>query len=268
MNVYEYLNIDTNEKPLDRIVSDGGYCGIFRTICCIGDSLSSGEFEACGKDGTKSYHDMFDYSWGQFLARDCGSRVYNFSRGGMTATEYINGFALSNGFWDTDKLCQAYIIALGINDLFGLKQPLGSIDSICPDDFTKNADDFAGCYATIIQRIRSMQPHARFFLVTMPREGIAEDEGKKKHAELLWELSKLFPHTHVIDLYRYCPVHDADFKKRFYLYGHLNPSGYRMTAKLIESYIDYIIRHDYEDFRQVGLISSPVYDEALDPQLK
>ena len=39
-------NIDfENEKPLENLVTDGGFTGIFRTIGCIGDSLSSGEFE-------------------------------------------------------------------------------------------------------------------------------------------------------------------------------------------------------------------------------
>ena len=33
------------EKPLDTLLHDGGFCGIFRSIVCIGDSLSSGEFE-------------------------------------------------------------------------------------------------------------------------------------------------------------------------------------------------------------------------------
>ena len=73
-----------NEKPLDNLVVNGGFCGIFRKIACIGDSLSSGEFESM-KDGVKGYHDYFESSWGQFLARDAGCSVYNFSRGGMTA---------------------------------------------------------------------------------------------------------------------------------------------------------------------------------------
>ena len=42
MNILEYMGILENEKPLDRIVTDGGFCGIFRRIACIGDSLSSG----------------------------------------------------------------------------------------------------------------------------------------------------------------------------------------------------------------------------------
>jgi len=48
-----------NEKPLDQILADGGFCGIFRTIGCIGDSLSSGEFESY-ENGVKGYHGYFD----------------------------------------------------------------------------------------------------------------------------------------------------------------------------------------------------------------
>ena len=61
MNIHEYISVGENEKPLDRIVTDGGFCGIFRKIACIGDSLSSGEFESVGPDGTKRYHDFYEY---------------------------------------------------------------------------------------------------------------------------------------------------------------------------------------------------------------
>ena len=60
------------EKPLDTLVGDGGLCGVFRTIGCVGDSLSSGEFESLDASGNKTYHDMFEYSWGQYLARMAG----------------------------------------------------------------------------------------------------------------------------------------------------------------------------------------------------
>ena len=84
MNLYDYL-LKPTEKPLDNIPEDGGFSAIFRTIACIGDSLSSGEFESRNPDGSRGYHDMFEYSWGQFIARQIGAKVYNFSRGGMTA---------------------------------------------------------------------------------------------------------------------------------------------------------------------------------------
>ena len=116
MNIQDYINEPDHEQPLDNIVTDGGFCGIFRTIGCIGDSLSSGEFESKNEDGKVDYHDCFEYSWGQYIARSTGCTVYNFSRGGMTASEYWNSFAEANDYWNPDKLCQAYIIALGVND--------------------------------------------------------------------------------------------------------------------------------------------------------
>ena len=130
MNIEQFIALDPNEKPLDRMVLNGGYCSIFRTIGCIGDSLASGEFESKNDKGEKGYHDFYDYSWGQVMARDTGSKVYNFSRGGMTAKEYMQSFASANGFWEKDKLCQAYIIALGVNDIIGQKQELGDISDI------------------------------------------------------------------------------------------------------------------------------------------
>lgn len=258
MNIYEYMSVGENEKPLDRIVTDGGFCAIFRTIACIGDSLSSGEFESLKPDGSKRYHDFYEYSWGQFIGRSCGSTVYNFSQGGMTAKTYINEFADKKGLWGRDKLCQAYIIALGVNDLFGQKQPLGSVDDICKEDYTKNGDTFAGYYAQIIQRIKELQPRAKIFLVSMPRDGDEREPLQKACRDLLEQFAKVFSRTYLIDLFTYAPVNDEEYVKIFRL-GHLTPAGYVLTARMIESYIDYIIRKNPEDFKQVGLIGTDLY---------
>ena len=63
-NIFE----NENEKPLDTIPEDGGYTAIFRTIACVGDSLSSGEFEANNGNGGSSYHECTsirgDSFWG------------------------------------------------------------------------------------------------------------------------------------------------------------------------------------------------------------
>ena len=48
---------------LDTLRYDGGMTAIFRKIGCIGDSLSSGEFEYDQK-GIKGFWDCYDYSWG------------------------------------------------------------------------------------------------------------------------------------------------------------------------------------------------------------
>lgn len=258
MNIRKYLKLDSDEKPLDRMVTDGGMCAIFRRIGCIGDSLSSGEFEALRADGTRTYHDMFEYSWGQYIARSTGSVVYNFSRGGMTAKEYMCSFAENSGFWGKELLCQAYIIALGVNDLLNAHMPTGTVSDVVLDDYTQNGDTFAGYYAGIIQRLKAMQPHARFFLMTMPKERHEDEPLKEEHARLLYELADMFDHAYVLDFYKYFPTYDEEMHRRFFMGGHLNAAGYILTARATESYIDYIIRHNPKDFDFVPFIGTDI----------
>ncbi len=263
MNEYRY-GTPADEKPLDHLVSDGGFASIFRTVVCVGDSLSSGEFETLDPEsGTRHYYDMFEYSWGQFMARMAGFTVRNFSRGGMTASEYCNGYAESMGWWDPALAGQAYIIALGVNDLIGARQAIGTLSDICLDDPTQNAKTFVGYYARIIQQYKAISPDAKFFLVTTPKsvsyDGRDGDERiaiSDAHAACLHELAAYFDNTYVIDLRAYAPPHDDDFVDRFYLHGHLNPLGYRLTAEQICSYMDFIIRHDPAAFRNIGFIGN------------
>lgn len=260
MDITRYYK-DPNEKPLDRIKPDGGFTGIFRTMAFIGDSLSSGEFESTNADGSNGYHDMFEYSWGQYIARAAGLKAYNFSRGGMTAKEYLESWGEANGVWDPAKAAQAYVLALGVNDLFGLCQELGSAADVDPADWRNNKPTFAGMYATIIQKYKEIQPKGRFFLMTMPRTSVkyADNPGDMKklaHAKLLWDLAAMFDFTYVIDLWQYGPVYDAEFMYNFFLGGHLNPAGYLLTAEMTMSYIDWIIRNNPEDFAQVGFIGT------------
>lgn len=253
MNYKDYFK--ETEQPMEKLISDGGFCGIFRTIACIGDSLSSGEFEHVKEDGTTVYADMFEYSWGQFIARTTGSKVYNFSRGGMTAQEYVETFAQANDFWNPDKACQAYIIALGINDLFNAGRKLGSTEDI-KEDYSENEPTFAGHYASIIQRIKKeIQPDAKFFLMTMLRNNNPEyNKTIDAHADLLYKIAEKLGNCYVIDFRKYGPISDGLFQKNFYLYGHLTPAGYLLTAKMVMTYIDYIIRHNIHDFDRVGFI--------------
>ena len=58
MDPTPFMKIE-GEKPLENLVSDGGFCGIFRTVACVGDSLASGEFEKKKPDGGYFYH--FDF---------------------------------------------------------------------------------------------------------------------------------------------------------------------------------------------------------------
>ena len=260
MDINYYLGKSADEKPLDVLVEDGGFTSIFRTIAVVGDSLSSGELESMDKDCPRGYHDIFDISWGQFLARMSGTKVYNFTRGGMTASEYCNSFAEAMGFWDRAKAAMAYIIALGVNDLYGMDQPVGSIDDV-KDNLHYNGNTFAGHYAKIIQQYKKIQPDAVFFLVTIPHDELFElqpgaREKADRHRDILYALAEKFSNTYVIDLREYAPLYDKDFVKAFFVGGHMNSQGYYLTAKMIGSYVDYIVRHNPDKFSQAAFIGS------------
>lgn len=250
---------DRNEEPLDSLVDGYSHTSIFRRIAFIGDSLSSGEFETRDENGEPGYHDLYEYSWGQYIARKNGLTGLNFSRGGMTAKWYLENYAEESGFWDPEKACQAYVIALGVNDVFNQGQELGSVADIDPEDWRNNKPTFVGNYAAIVSRYKEISPDAKFFFVTTPGTDFPTwAEKMPAFVSAIHDLAAHFENAYVIDLNRYGPVHDQAFRKRFYLLGHLNPSGYILTAKLIDSYIDYIVRHNPEDFSHTGFINSGI----------
>ncbi len=257
MKLTDMYSHDKDEKPLDRVVTDGGLVGIFRTIACVGDSLSSGELVS-RIGGEKGWHDLYDYSWGQYMARMAGCRVYNFSCGGLTARGYMTSYADSVGAWDPDKAAQAYIIALGVNDILNCKNPTGSIKDVCDEDYTKNKEDFCGYYCSIIARYKKIQPRAKFFLVTIPHEDLSPEREAfaDAHAQIIYDIAEHYDNTYVIDLRKYAPPYDEEFKRAFYLADHLNVAGYLFTARMMCSYIDYIIRHNFDDFRLAGFIGT------------
>ena len=240
-----------DEKPLDRLVDGYSFTSIFRKIAFVGDSMSSGEFEQCDKDGNKQYFDMFEYSWGQHIARKNGLTAYNFSRGGMTAREYIESFADANGFWDRKKACQAYVIALGANDVINQHMETGNMDDI----INCNKDTYIGSYAEIVKRYKKISPDAKFFFVTLPCDyKFGSKELLEKTNEAIYMLSQYFDNSYVIDLYKYAPEFDEKFREKYYLLGHMNAMGYILIAQFIDSYIDFIIRHNTSDFMNIPFI--------------
>lgn len=250
---------DDTEVPLESLVTNGGMCGILRKVGCVGDSLSSGEFQSRNAEGKPGYHDFYDYSWGQYMAREAGLTAYNFSKGGMTAKVFIDSFGKTKGFYDDDKRCPAYVIALGVNDITRAINdvlPFGQAEDFNIDAPEKSKESFCGYYGRVISEIKSMQPKARIFLMTIPQGDTVPEriEYCEKHSEALYKFAEMFEFTYVLDLRKYGPAYDSEFRKRFFLDGHMNAAGYQFHARLVMSYIDYIIRHNMDDFTQIGFV--------------
>ncbi len=253
MNLDKYFNLE-GEKPLDNLIeAGGGLTSIFRTIGVIGDSLSSGEMESFSDEGFSGWHDMYEYSWGQYMARAAGCKVYNFSKGGMTAKVFMEDFYAKCGIFDNDKMCQAYIIALGVNDISRFGDDLGTID-----DIDAKRESVIFYYSEIIRALKWRQPKAKFFLMTIPNGGIDNERAKKEEyfSQLIRDLTKKYQNTYVLDFRKYAPVYDDAFQEKFF-FGHMSAAGYMLTSQMVMSYIDYIIRHNMDDFKQVPFIGTP-----------
>ena len=265
-----YRHLFTN--PIKKFVSDGGLTAIFRTIGFIGDSLSSGEHESYTKEKGNGYHDYYVYSWGQFIARKCGLTAINFSRGGLKAREFFDFVTgddpRAKNIFDEENKCQAYVIALGVNDLNHLEQykdGFGSWDDIDLENEDNNKDSVIGQYVKIIQKVRKIQGKSRIFVVTTPKEKPMTKAKKEKYgkfAEFLRDLPNHFEFLYTIDLWKYAPIYDGKkMKTKYFCGGHMSAAGYKFTGDMISTYIDSIIRKNPKDFTQVGFIGKDVHNE-------
>ena len=247
------FELGANEQPLDIIKETCGFAGIFKQIGVIGDSLASGEFESHDENGSIVYTDMYEYSWPAVLERITGTKYNNYSRGGMTAREYMQSWADANGFWQWN---QAYIIALGNNDSFVFGHPLGSVKDVnaeCPQD---NADTFFGNMGQIVCKLKTIEPNARIFVVTPQLRGDACDKDIRYIASELAKLCDMFDFTYLLDMTAHAPVYDAEMRKSFGLGFHPNPMGYYAYALMVANYIDYVIRSNPREFAAIPFVGT------------
>lgn len=253
-------------NPIENLIYDGGLTSIFRSIAVLGDSLASGEHESLDEQGVKGYHDYYEYSWGQYIARKCGNTVKNYSVGGLD-TRTFHHLAAHTKCFTPENACQCYIIALGVNDKYRMMEGVmefGSMSDVDLNDYAKNKDTFVGNYVKIIQRIKELQPKARIFLITAPKSGV-DDESQRimeREAEFIRELPSVFDFTYLLDLRKYEILYDDEYSKKYCLGGHLSAMGYKRSADVISTYIDYIIRTNVDDFKQVGFIGKSVHNSS------
>ena len=241
-------DIDFSNNSEFRISNDIGLLTAFRKVGIIGDSLASGECV----DSAGVGHDLYEYSWGQYLARATNNTYYNFSKGGMTAKSWLTDEMGAPLAFDGNHDCQAYIIGLGVNDAY-LQLPVGTINDIHLDDYTQNPDTFYGNYGRIIQMIKQYYPKAKIFMLTMPQHY----EG---HNEVIRNIASLFnENVYLVDLYSLAGnyyMSDRGILAKCFRSGHYNAIGYYIMSKIIASAINYIIHNNLDDFLKIEFINT------------
>ena len=135
---------------------------MFSNFGVIGDSYASGYVSS--PKGNGGYH----MSWGQILARMCGNRCSNYSKGGV-----------STRTWLTDENCypkllqsepeQLYFLCLGLNDshtdVTGVS--VGNITDITNNNIENYPDTYYGNYGKIIEKVLIHAPNAKLIMCTI-----------------------------------------------------------------------------------------------------
>jgi lysophospholipase L1-like esterase len=225
----------------------------FLKIGCIGDSLASGESQYTKNDGSTGLVDLYNHSWPQFMARKYGIECINFSVGGLSTRTWhthSKGWPLAQ---EPNNICNAYIIGLGQNDRGKLGDDyLGTISDIDTANGENNADSFYGNYAKIIQRIKTLQPKARFFLLTDPI--IAADHA---YNTAVADIADALPNCHLIDLTEYASMYTGSgffaVNKRG---GHYNSVAYNYMGELIGKAISAYMYSNPGEFADVEFIGT------------
>lgn len=224
----------------------------FQTIGVIGDSLASGECYDSEGHGT----DLYDVSWIQFMCRSEGITGFNFSRGGLTTKTWltdVKGYPLAS---ESDKKCKAYIIGLGQNDA-NVSMTIGSINDINDSDYTQNADTYYGNYGGIIQRMKVIQPDAKFFLITDPLG--ANSTTRAQYNVAVRAISQHFTNCYLIDLEQDDAQTYVDSNSYIYqnkVNGHYTAPAYMYMSKNIALHINRIMYDNPDDFKYVQFIGS------------
>lgn len=248
------VRVNALESPND--IYDGCEFALFKKWGLIGDSLSVGY--TVSKDGETTLGRNIYYSWGQYLARRIGNTCLNFGRSGVTSKLWMD---TSETYCyprliNPDNLCQAYIIALGASNS---EMTLGSITDVNFTDMSQNADTEYGCYAKVINAVRTVSANAPIFLFTLPYPRNSDNNIKainemiRTFANDKEHFGKIF----LVDL-------DADYNKYFETGKleaqigntgwHLTSLGYLYASKVNEIALSKVISDNYSDFQDVFLL--------------
>lgn len=242
----------SSTNPLEKIQKNAGLISLFHTVGCIGDSLSSGE-SAYKENGSVRYVDLYDFSWGQCLARLTDNTYYNFSRGGLTTKTWLESSYATQCF-DGEHKCDAYFIGLGQNDK-NVGMTVGTTADINLADYTQNADTYCGNYGKIIQKLQEMQPKAPIFVFTDPHPPMNDES----YNNVLPDIVALFSNVWLIDLKTYGKAiytDPAGIIGSQLRSGHYSALGYQQMAYVIATYVDWLVRNNLSAFSQVEFIGT------------
>ena len=184
------------------------------------------------------------------MARKCGIKCINFSAGGLSTRSWLTHSKGWLSAKQSSNVCNAYIIGLGQNDVGKLGiEYLGTVDDIDTDNYENNADTYYGNYGKIIALLKTVQPKAKFFLLTDPV--VTTFNGAIK------EIAEVTENAYCIDLTKYSDMYKSNgelgINKRG---GHYNAVAYNRMGDIIAKEISEYMNDNPDQFKQIEFIGT------------
>lgn len=257
VSVYKKIPVKDAVKSLISELHDGteGLYALFNTVGVIGDSYSAVRLYYRDYLGAmQSWGDHPEYSWGTHMAQKYNKDYKIFAKSGLEASQWLtdtdNGYPVASL---SENLCQAYIIALGINDSSRHDTTyIGSTSDIDRANEDNNANSFVGNYAKIIQKMKKLQRGVKIFVLTMG-DATSDTNASSYMAynQAIRDIADFFDNVYLIDLYeKYHDVYAEEngFFKVNTVQGHFTATGYKRVGDMVAKEMSNVIRDYSEEF--------------------
>lgn len=260
------VGIADSENPLATIIKDSGFAGLIESYACVGDSLTQGVFDITN-DVTLDFDITSFNSYPSQLARITGCKVFNLGNAGATACNSAKSISDWHSWlqtakynkWFTDEFkAKAYIFSIGTNDIGYYESFTGDVETdIDVNDYNNNdTTTSVGGLATMIQKAKELQPKALIFVETIDNTRNAKPTRDVANEKIRAIAEKL--NCYLLDMAKYWIQEDEvyNWMSKYQNGGHLNAMGYLLKTQARITYIDWIIRNNLSEFKDVQFIGT------------
>lgn len=259
LNELESKVVPSDENPLSIVKETAGYTSIIHRLGVVGASFTNGGENTTS--GTCPLSVMREFSWPQNLARLCGSIAYHFGQPGMYCKQWLNDVG---GYYtqmaQPEYACDAYVISFASNDANPSKADygLGTIADVHIGSESENGASFYGYLSQIVARCHSVQPRAYLFLMTYPYDySQTETKGyNQAMRDIVTAYRNAGYRIYLIDYATYGMTEEQAQNKGMFRGSHYVGTGYQYMTYEICTYIDWIIKHNMEDFKDIAFVQT------------
>lgn len=239
-------NVDMSlYKKTNELVTNFELIGAFSRVGVIGDSLSVGHIY--NKSTASASKRNLNYSWVQYISKMTGQDWINYGESGLTSKTWFeskNGYSLLS----SDENCQAYIIALGVNDRGDLT--VGTSEDINLTDSSNNNDTFYGWYGKIIQELQKKKNDCKIFVFTIPYP-----YENTSFNEAIRDMANIFDGIYIVDLQaNYNNYFTSGIIAKDFIGNHYTAIGYKAIASVNMKAMNDVMENNFEDFQDIAFI--------------